>query len=140
MFEQQVDIGLIPVSELDFIEQIRKMLPQVLVNEAVFLQFEGVQVEDSNNFGRKVFCQEISGNFQPGEGFTKEAVVGVLEFAHVKVARKPLFGCVVWPVRWHICGPARPHVPWPNRSALSLPPVGNRCAANRPLTLLLHPE
>ena len=37
MFEQQVDIGLIPVSELDFIEQIRKMLPQVLVNEAVLL-------------------------------------------------------------------------------------------------------
>lgn len=37
MFEQQVDIGLIAVSEFNFVEQIGEMFPQVLVNEAVFL-------------------------------------------------------------------------------------------------------
>jgi hypothetical protein len=64
------------------------MFPKLFINEAIFLEFEGVQVEGGNDFGRKVILDKVVGDFYAGEGFPEEKIVWISDVAHREIILK----------------------------------------------------
>ena len=79
MFKEKVNIAFLFVDG-NLKQHIGKDFLEIFVDKTVFLNFQGLQVDDFQHRFRQIVLHKISGDFQIGKGFLKKLIMRILHF------------------------------------------------------------